>query len=109
MKVLYDKREFIINITKEELLRVPPEKLAQAMLNKIENAMLNKIENAIYKECLETMIKGLLNPDHVKTLNTGCFNCKRSLWDMDGCTCKLTGLQVGNASLGCEHRKERCK
>lgn len=35
-------------------------------------------------------------------MNTGCFNCSKATWDADGCTCKITGLHVANAAIGCE-------
>lgn len=39
-------------------------------------------------------------------MNTGCFKCDKAQWDADGCTCKITGLLVGNAERGCEYRKD---
>ena len=39
-------------------------------------------------------------------MNTGCFKCDNAQWDADGCTCEITGLLVGNAERGCEHRKD---
>ena len=39
-------------------------------------------------------------------MNTGCFKCDKAQWDADGCTCKITGLLVGNAERGCEYCKD---
>lgn len=49
MKVKYNKKEFIFEITEEELSKIPPDKLARIMIN--------KIENALYEECMETMLR----------------------------------------------------
>lgn len=38
-------------------------------------------------------------------MNTGCFGCCLAKWDADGCTCKITGLHVGNAVEGCKYYK----
>jgi hypothetical protein len=37
----------------------------------------------------------------------GCYGCVHADWDADGCTCRLDGLNVWNASKGCKYRKEK--
>ena len=39
-------------------------------------------------------------------MNTDCFKCDKAQWDADGCTCKITGLLVGNVVRGCGYRKD---
>ena len=38
-------------------------------------------------------------------MNTSCFGCCLAQWDADGCTCKITGQLVGNATKGCKFYK----
>ena len=37
----------------------------------------------------------------------GCYGCVHADWDANGCTCRLDGLNVWNASKGCKYRKEK--
>lgn len=32
-----------------------------------------------------------------------CFKCDKAQWDSDGCTCGITGLNVGNAAKVCDY------
>lgn len=64
----------------------------------LKDIMAQRFINELSKRDIKRM------SEYIIKANTGCFACNYAQWDADGCTCKKTGLLVGNTARGCEKR-----